>query len=125
MSWRTELYTKLSSIAPLTALISDRIYPEVGPDGAAMPFVTYTAVSQFAEVQHDGYAGVDAMLVQLSAWGRSADEAETVRAALRAGIQGATAGPAIVGKINCRTLRSFRDGRDHCAQVDISFFASP
>lgn len=45
MSIRSQIYSRLSGYAGLTALVSTRIYPALIPQGAAMPAVTFTLVS--------------------------------------------------------------------------------
>lgn len=42
----TELYSHLTSDTQLSAVLSDRIYPQVAPMGVSTPFAVYTVVDE-------------------------------------------------------------------------------
>lgn len=49
MSVESEIYSRLTGFAGLTALVSSRIYPNLAPQKVAFPYVTYRRVSSVRE----------------------------------------------------------------------------
>ena len=45
MTIETDLYTTLSNDAGVAAICSTRIYPNLAPESAALPFITYQVVA--------------------------------------------------------------------------------
>lgn len=80
------LYTRLTSVAGLTALVGTRIYPRQLPQNPAYPCLMYARVS----AERESAMGADTKLVagrwQVSSWGKTytdaRDTAEQVRLAL-------------------------------------------
>ena len=64
------LYTRLSTFAGLTALVSTRIYPLICPQGVTYPAVTYQRISTMPrEVAMGSDPGIARARIQVSAWG--------------------------------------------------------
>lgn len=68
MSLQSDLYSHLSTYAGLTALVDERIYPLVAPQGAAYPHCVYSIVSNVRSYSHGGYSGLDRVRVQISCY---------------------------------------------------------
>lgn len=77
--------TALLSSAPLTALVGTRVYPELAPDEAALPFVVYTIRAGDAA---DGSVPMWPVTVTANAYGESDGQAESVGQAVRAVLDG-------------------------------------
>lgn len=79
------LRNMLSSDAPVQALVSIRIYPELAPEGAPMPYLVYSVVSNSPSDAKDG-TPIDEAQVELfsvaSTYSAANDLADKVRAAL-------------------------------------------
>lgn len=89
MSAESDLYASLSAHAPLVAIVSDRIWPDVIPEGATLPAVVYARVSTEPVVSVSGrYFGDDAsMLVQC--WANDRDSADACADAVSAALRSA------------------------------------
>ena len=79
------LRNMLSSDAPVQALVSIRIYPELAPEGAPMPYLVYSVVSNSPSDAKDG-TPIDEAQVELfsvaSTYSAANDLADKVRAAM-------------------------------------------
>lgn len=60
---RVQLYYLLSNTAPLTALVSTRIYPGLTPSSATLPYVSYKISSRTTEKQQDGYTNYEKLYI--------------------------------------------------------------
>ena len=70
MSIESTLYTRLSTFAGLTALVSTRIYPLIAPQGVTYPAVTYQRISTMPrEVAMGSDPGIARARIQVTAWG--------------------------------------------------------
>lgn len=81
------LYSRLSTYAGLTALVSIRIYPVVAPQDVTNPYVTYQAISTKRESCMGSDTGDVAARVQISAWSASYEEARSVIDQVRLALQ--------------------------------------
>lgn len=83
MSFESELTSHLGH-SSITALVSDRVYPVIAPQGASVPRIVYTPV---AMDQVHNLGGRDGSLrfvrVQIDCWAETFDEALSVEAAVR------------------------------------------
>lgn len=91
------VFTRLSTFAGLTALVGNRIYPMILPQGAVYPAVTYQRVSTYPRESCMGEdAGLARARIQVTAWAAtftgSKEVADQVRQALQrwttTGVQG-------------------------------------
>lgn len=84
--------TALAGDAALTALVGTRIYPEVAPDEAGLPFVVYTIRGGEGV---EGNAPLWSVTVTANAYGESDGQAEAVGQAVRAVLDGFDGGDAV------------------------------
>jgi hypothetical protein len=77
---RTQLYHKLSTYAGLTALVSDRIYPQRVPKSDSTPYVVFDVLDNPAGYQQSGYNSFGTMTVEISSVGVTIAECASVRA---------------------------------------------
>lgn len=78
------LYTRLSGVAGLTALVSTRIYPEVLPENVTFPCIRHEGVSLVPNVAHDGDTGLDIVREQFDVYAATDLAADAIVAQLRA-----------------------------------------
>lgn len=75
----------LSLNAPVQAIVSSRIYPELAPEGASMPYLVYSVVSNSPSDAKDG-TPIDEAQVEVfsvaSTYSAANDLADKVRAAV-------------------------------------------
>jgi len=76
---RTQLYYQLSNTAGLTAVVSDRIYPQRVPKSDATPYVVFDVIDREANYQQSGYNSFNKMIVEISSVGTSISECVSVR----------------------------------------------
>jgi hypothetical protein len=81
------LFSYLSGHAGLTALVANRIYPLVMPQGTTLPAVTFSKVSgpRVHAMQQD--AGLAYPRFQVSCWGATYKQAKEVAGQVRAALQ--------------------------------------
>jgi hypothetical protein len=79
MTIEATLYTRLSGFSALTALVSDRIYPNRKPQDSALPAVSYRNVAspRFSAMGED--AEVIKARFQIDVWASDYDSAVAVR----------------------------------------------
>lgn len=90
MMIESDLRAYLIAVAPIAALIGDRVFPQQLPQGATLPAVTYQRIAGQSMIDHEGDAGLGRARIQIDCWGptgntgyqQSVDLAETIRAAL-------------------------------------------
>jgi len=63
-----KLYDRLSNFAGLTALVSDRIYPQRATSDA-LPYVVFDVIDREASYDQAGYADYNKLLVEISSCG--------------------------------------------------------
>lgn len=109
MSVEKQLYTRLSTYTPLTAIVSNRIYPVKLPQNVTLPAVSYFRVSTDRHsAMGEDIADVTSRF-QVSAWGQTYTSvrsiADVVRAALeRYSVNGADATIVTIFYINEQDL---------------------
>jgi len=81
------LYSYLSSYAGLTALVGNRIYPLILPQGVTLPAVTYTQISGPRVHCMGSDPGLTHPRFQVSVWAESYSDMATVAAQVRAALQ--------------------------------------
>lgn len=80
------LYTRLSTYAPLTALVGTRIYPLVAPQGTTLPYCVYRKVSPGRQYTLDGYA-IERPRMQVSCYGATYGQAKGVAVQVTAAVE--------------------------------------
>jgi hypothetical protein len=88
MSIETDLYATLTGDSTLSVLINSRVYPNLAPEGAARPLVTYQVVSGGREPTIAGTGNAVRKRVQLSCHADLYSTSKTVAAAVIAALEG-------------------------------------
>ncbi len=78
MSAETALYAVLSGYAPLTALVSTRIFPDAIPEDKALPAVVYGNEGATPEVCLNNDIAATATRFRIAAWGTTRTAAAAV-----------------------------------------------
>jgi hypothetical protein len=79
---------QLASIAALTAIIGNRLYPVEAPQGVATPHAVYTQIGNDEDIIHSGKTGWGSMRVQYEFYAMSFPEVHDAARALRAHFEG-------------------------------------
>lgn len=77
------IFTKLSADVPLAALVSDRIYPDVAPQTAPLPYIVYEVDSEEGVHHMTGGGPLESTSVQFTVWASSSPSRSAVNDALR------------------------------------------
>lgn len=88
MSLHSALYSHLSGVAGVTSLVSTRIYPNVAPQGAALPYVVQQRVSRRQFPNLAGSSGMVRQRHQIDVFSNTQDATEAIVEALRAALDG-------------------------------------
>jgi len=84
MSFEADLKSHLQGVAAVSSLVNDRIYPQILPEGATLPAVTYTLVFGQPENSLDGFtSGLTRFSVQLDCWAKTFGAAVALALAVR------------------------------------------
>jgi len=86
MTFRTDLYTRLSTHSGLIALISTRSYPYVLPQNITYPALTYNIISSTTEHAFGSDPGNEMRRVQVSIWDTTALSVENVGIQVKAAL---------------------------------------
>jgi len=90
MSLESKLVAYLLNHAGLTALIGNRLYPLMMPEGTALPAVVYQRVSGMREYQFGAYSGMERPRISFSCWGENYGQAKQVASELKTAMQAKT-----------------------------------
>ncbi len=82
------IYQYLAAHDGLAALVDDRIYPEMLPEGATFPAMTFTQISLTPRYTHDGDANLDTARFQFDCYGESRAIVGQIAQQLRAALSG-------------------------------------
>ena len=82
----------------LSALVGEKIFALLIPEGTMLPCVTFQRISGTPANTLDGHSGLERISLQVDAWGRNYAEAKTVAKAVRAAMppKGETFGAHLV-----------------------------
>jgi len=86
MSIETTLYATINDDAAVTALVADRIYPMIAPDGAATPYVTYQVIATEAHNIINGAPGTERKVIQVNCISNTYANAKAIAEAVKAAI---------------------------------------
>ncbi len=89
MSAESELYAALSGHAPLTALVSTRIYPDAIPEDKALPAVVFSRAGTDPVFTVHGLAVAETVRFQIAAWGATRTAAQTAADAVQGALNAA------------------------------------
>lgn len=90
MSIEKALFDYLSNKSEITAFVSDRVYPDIGPEDAAYPFITITVVNENHDHHLEGASGFVNPFVQIDAWCETIDDQLKLAKAIRNSLDGYT-----------------------------------
>jgi len=79
--------SRLAGFAGLSALVSDRIYPAIAKQGAALPYVVHTRISGARESAMGADTGVSRARFQISSFGSTYSSAKSVAKQIRLALQ--------------------------------------
>jgi hypothetical protein len=104
MTLSTQIYSLLSGSTSVTGQVSTRIYPVTVPQDVRLPAVRYSIISNVREHAMTQDTGDVTARVQITSWGRTPDEAETVSEVVRGAVQ-----RVISGGLECFLDNEFVD----------------
>lgn len=87
MAIEETLYSRLSGYAGLTALVSTRVYPNIKPQDAELPAVSYRRISSLRYSAMSIDTGVVKARFQIDAWAATYDGVSALRDQVRAAMQ--------------------------------------
>ena len=90
MTIESALYSHLSTKASIIALVSDRIYPQIAPNGTAYPFITFTVINEDHDHAMSGATGLANVSMQIDVWTETIADRVAVSEALRNALDGFT-----------------------------------
>ena len=88
MSIETNLYSTLTGDSGVSSLIGTRVYPNLAPEGAANPLVTYQLVAGSREATIAGVGDAVRKRIQLSCHANTYSSAKAVAAAVISALEG-------------------------------------
>ena len=87
MTLEEALHAYLMTQAPVVSLIGSRLYPEVAPTEAEMPYCTYTVASDIPVYHMQGPAGLTNAHAQLDVFAANAPTRTRIAKAVQAAIE--------------------------------------
>ncbi len=88
MSFRSDLYSRLSGYSGLAALVADRIYPVKASQTTDTPYCAYQIIDRKRIYSHQGFTGLERYRVQISCVGNDPDAARAVVEQVIAAMEG-------------------------------------
>ncbi len=83
------IYAILAAAAGVTTIVGARIYPNLMPEGAAYPALTYFTVSADEEHTLDRASGLVHQRIQVDAWGNDYTTVKTLMKQVRSALEAA------------------------------------
>lgn len=112
MSLRSSLYEYWTAQSGITSVVSTRIYPDVAPTSAVLPYAVFQVISEARQPHMTAASGLIARRVQVACYGATPDSATTAAEAFRAEMDGfKTAGMGTGGNVT-QIRRVLLDGGD-------------
>lgn len=127
MSWQSDLYDALIADGTVSGLVGTRVFPDVAPGNATVPYIVYQHISETGETPFSGGRGVTFPLVQISCW----DDGKAGAVALASAVSGAVEGVNLPGSANASmgfvNQQSTRDQQTklYGEQIDFRVSANP
>lgn len=88
MSAESQLYAILSADAPLSAMVEDRIYPDLIPEGVAIPYVGYERANADPLRTLEGTVLAEDVGLVIACWAATRVQANQIADAVRAALAG-------------------------------------
>ena len=114
MSIETTLYNALQNDATLTTLLSSRIYPQVAPDNAAVPYITYQVIVGTAFNLIAGAPDSERKVIQVNCISNSYSNAKAISEACKGAIN------ASIGYLTGEGDDYFNQTQNHRVRLDFS-----
>ena len=118
------VYSTLSGAGALAALVSDRIYPALAPEGSARPYVVFSKISTVPTETHGSSSAerLDETLIQFMIVAETYTATEDIAAALRTVLE--DAGGPTNGSTEITNIReTYEDDTElFVTQLDANFF---
>ena len=119
MGLTTDFYTRLTTYAGLTALISTRVYGgDNAPDKATKPYCVYSQVSAGRKYTHGGYAGIQRPRMQVNCYAETYEVAKEVAAQVTAALESWSVANVQVGA-------AFQDNEVDLYEKDTGLYVVP
>ena len=114
MSIESTLYNAIQNDTAITALVSNRVYPQVAPDNAAVPYITYQVISTQAHNRLVGAPLSERKVIQVNCVSNSYTNAKAIAEACKLAINGA------VGYLNGEGDDYFNQTENHRVRLDFA-----
>jgi len=114
MSIETTLYTALSTTSGVTNLVSTRIYPQVAPDSAAVPYVTYQVIAGAPYNKLAGAPDSERKIIQVNCISNSYANAKAIAEAVKAALN------VSIGYLTSEGDDYFSQTENHRVRLDFS-----
>lgn len=79
----TAVYSLLTGNANISALVDDRIYPEIAPQDNVTPFVCFSSDGGNTDYTYDGYQSLEIDEITIDCWADTLTEAKTLADTVR------------------------------------------
>ncbi len=122
MTIESAIYNELSTTAEITAVVSTRIYPQVAPESAAYPFITFLVVSEVPEHHMGGAAPLTRVMMQFDVWAETHAERVDIAEVLRNALDGFRGD---MGTENLDIQSCFLENRSNFQESDTEGKAAP
>lgn len=118
------IYTILTGHAGLSALIGDRAYPVILPQGTTLPAITFKRNDTSREYSHDGFSGLATPTFEITVWEPKPLTAKQIAAQVRAAMNAArrtTVAGVAIGSVTCEDERDAYDQESREVGVQLDF----
>jgi len=75
MSYQSDIYTALTGNAPLAAVVSTRIFPDIADQTTVAPYIVYYISSTSGETTHDGERTIEFPQITFTVWAKTKAQA--------------------------------------------------
>ena len=122
MTIESALFSYLSTKAAVTGQVGTRIYPQIAPESAAHPFLTYTIISTDHTHDTSGATGLANVNMQIDVWADTQLERTTISEVIRDVLDGFTGD---MGTENLNIRSCFLDSRSNFQEADTEGKSKP
>ena len=114
MSIESTLYDALQNDAGVTALVGARVYPQVAPDNAAVPYITYQVIVGTAFNLIAGAPDAERKVIQVNCISNSYANAKAISEACKAAIN------VSIGYLTSEGDDYFQQTQNHRVRLDFA-----
>jgi hypothetical protein len=87
MTVEADLFTRLSTFTGLSALVADKVYPLILPQGVTLPAVSYQRVSSIRPSAMGADIGIVRARFQVDVWAQDFDSSKAIAEQIRLALQ--------------------------------------